>query len=81
MPSIVAINEKWSFTQVGGGEANAAGEWNPLSQFPTSAHAELVKAGKIPDPFVGLNEWEVQCELPLSERLVSSTLTLCLPFL
>ncbi|KAG8980228.1 hypothetical protein FRB93_009335 [Tulasnella sp. JGI-2019a] len=60
MPSTIAINDDWSFTQVGGGPANAAGEWTPVSQFPTSTHAELVKSGKIPDPFVGLNEWEVQ---------------------
>ncbi|KAG8871660.1 hypothetical protein FRB97_008399 [Tulasnella sp. 331] len=60
MPAVVAINEDWSFTQVGGGKANAVGEWTPVSQFPTTTHAELVKSGKIPDPFVGLNEWEVQ---------------------
>ncbi|KAG8949951.1 hypothetical protein FRC00_007912, partial [Tulasnella sp. 408] len=60
MPSILPINQNWSFTQVGGGEANADGEWIPVSQFPTSTHAELVKLKKIPDPFVGLHEWDVQ---------------------
>ncbi|KAG8894478.1 hypothetical protein FRC01_012935, partial [Tulasnella sp. 417] len=62
MPSILPINQNWSFTQVGGGEVNADGEWIPASQFPTSTHAELLKLKKIPDPFVGLNEWDVQCK-------------------
>ncbi|KAG8934637.1 hypothetical protein FRC02_009581 [Tulasnella sp. 418] len=60
MPSSIPINQNWSFTQVGGGQVNADGEWIPVSKFPTTAHAELIKLGKIPDPFVGLNEWEVQ---------------------
>ncbi|KAG8907051.1 hypothetical protein FRB99_005428 [Tulasnella sp. 403] len=59
MPSRIAINENWAFTQVGGGEVNADGEWIRVSKFPTSAHAELVKLGRIPDPFVGLQEWDV----------------------
>ncbi|KAG8986593.1 hypothetical protein FRB90_003901, partial [Tulasnella sp. 427] len=60
MPSVLPINQNWSFTQVGGGEANADGEWIPVSQFPTSTHAELIKLKKIPDPFIGLHEWDVQ---------------------
>ncbi|KAF8812399.1 glycoside hydrolase family 2 protein [Phlegmacium glaucopus] len=44
----------WSFTQVG------VGEWLPVSSFPTTVHVELLKLKKIPDPFVGLHEWDVQ---------------------
>lgn len=50
----------WSFTQVGVGEANKIGEWLPVSSFPTTVHVELLKLKKIPDPFVGLQEWDVQ---------------------
>ncbi|CUA77413.1 beta-mannosidase [Rhizoctonia solani] len=53
----------WSFTQVGKrGETSvtAEDEWIPTSTFPTSVHVELIKLGKIPDPYIGLNEWDVQ---------------------
>ncbi|KAG6888821.1 hypothetical protein C0992_007435 [Termitomyces sp. T32_za158] len=50
----------WSFTQVGGGAGTQNGEWLPISKFPTSVHVELLKLKKIPDPFIGLNEWDVQ---------------------
>ncbi|KAG9317520.1 hypothetical protein JVU11DRAFT_1726 [Chiua virens] len=36
------------------------GEWLAVSEFPTTVHVELLKARRIPDPFLGLNEWEVQ---------------------
>ncbi|QRV76379.1 beta-mannosidase [Ceratobasidium sp. AG-Ba] len=38
----------------------AKDEWIPTSTFPTSVHVELIKLGKIPDPYIGLNEWDVQ---------------------
>jgi len=63
MPTVAYINKNWSFTQVGGGPANGVDEWIPASSFPTSSYAELVKLGKIPDPFVGLNELDVQCKV------------------
>jgi hypothetical protein len=44
------LNENWSFTQVGGGEGTQDGEWLECSEFPTSAHVELLKLKKIPDP-------------------------------
>jgi len=51
----------WSFTQVGVDHAkNIIGEWLPVSSFPTTVHVELLKLKKIPDPFVGLHEWDVQ---------------------
>lgn len=57
----VPLDTNWVFAQLGGGEANKDGEWLTASKAPTSVHAELLKLKKIPDPFVGLNEWEVQC--------------------
>ncbi|KAF5322547.1 hypothetical protein D9619_000300 [Psilocybe cf. subviscida] len=50
----------WSFTQVGGGEGTKDGEWLGVSTFPTTVHVELLKLKKIPDPFIGLHEWDVQ---------------------
>ncbi|KAH7345103.1 beta-mannosidase [Rhizoctonia solani] len=53
----------WSFTQVGERDeasVTAKDEWIPTSAFPTSIHVELIKLGKIPDPYIGLNEWDVQ---------------------
>ncbi len=44
------INNGWSFTQIGGGEATKDGEWLSVKQFPTTVHVELLKYGKIPDP-------------------------------
>ncbi|KAG8705027.1 hypothetical protein FRC08_001891 [Ceratobasidium sp. 394] len=63
MPASIPIHSGWSFTQVGQrGDASvtAPGEWLPTSTFPTSVHVELIKLGKIPDPYIGLNEWDVQ---------------------
>jgi hypothetical protein len=55
------LHEDWSFTQIGGGDGTQDGEWLPVTNFPTSVHVELLKLKRIADPFVGLNEWEVQC--------------------
>ncbi|KAF9058147.1 glycoside hydrolase family 2 protein [Panaeolus papilionaceus] len=52
--------EEWSFTQVGGGDGTKDGEWLQVSSFPTTVHVELLKLKRIPDPFVGLHEWDVQ---------------------
>ena len=35
--------------------------WSPARKFPSEIHVELLKAGRIPDPFVGFNEHQVQC--------------------
>ncbi|KAF8913858.1 beta-mannosidase [Gymnopilus junonius] len=50
----------WSFTQVGGGEGTKDGEWLDVSSFPTTVHVELLKLNRIPDPFVGLHEWDAE---------------------
>ncbi|KZT13063.1 glycoside hydrolase family 2 protein [Laetiporus sulphureus 93-53] len=57
------LHEGWSFTQVGSANWNGAvkaGEWLPVHEFPTTVHVELLKHKRIPDPFVGLHEWDVQ---------------------
>ncbi|KAF5387820.1 hypothetical protein D9615_000372 [Tricholomella constricta] len=58
--SITRFLQDWSFTQIGGGEGTKDGEWLQTSEFPTSVHVELLKLRRIPDPFVGLHEWDVQ---------------------
>ncbi|KAF8639454.1 hypothetical protein AX16_010309 [Volvariella volvacea WC 439] len=50
----------WSFTQIGGGDGTKDGEWLKVSCFPTTVHVELLKLKRIPDPFIGLHEWDVQ---------------------
>ncbi|KAH9891930.1 glycoside hydrolase [Cubamyces lactineus] len=35
-------------------------DWSPATSFPSEIHVELVKAKRIPDPFVGFNEHAVQ---------------------
>ncbi|TEB30224.1 beta-mannosidase [Coprinellus micaceus] len=52
--------ENWFFTQVNGGEGTAKDEWLPVTSFPTTVHVELLNLKKIPDPFIGLHEWDVQ---------------------
>ncbi|EIN10923.1 glycoside hydrolase family 2 protein [Punctularia strigosozonata HHB-11173 SS5] len=54
------IEDGWHFTQRGGGLGTKDGEWIAVSQFPTTVHVELLTLRRIPDPFIGLNEWEVQ---------------------
>ncbi|KAI0036030.1 glycoside hydrolase family 2 protein [Vararia minispora EC-137] len=54
------LHENWLFTQIGGGDGTLKDEWLPTTSFPTSVHVELLKAKRIPDPFIGLHEWDVQ---------------------
>lgn len=35
--------------------------WTPALTFPSEVHIELLKRGKIPDPYVAFNEHAVQC--------------------
>lgn len=50
----------WSFRAVGGGQAPAGfDEWMP-AVVPGCVHTDLLRAGKIPDPFVGTNEKDLQ---------------------
>ncbi|KAI0268237.1 glycoside hydrolase family 2 protein [Gloeopeniophorella convolvens] len=61
MSSVIRpLNKNWSFTQVGGGQGTEDGQWLETSTFPTSVHVELIHLKKVPDPFVGLHEWDVQ---------------------
>ncbi|KAL5507967.1 hypothetical protein ACEPAH_5585 [Sanghuangporus vaninii] len=59
------LNKNWNFTQAGDGEKKID-EWIPCKYFPTSVHVELRDADgdhskyAIPDPFIGLQEWDVQ---------------------
>ncbi|KAI0650246.1 glycoside hydrolase family 2 protein [Trametes meyenii] len=54
------LHDGWTFTQVGGGDVVKEGEWLPVKNFPTTVHVELLDQKKIPDPFIGLQEWDVQ---------------------
>ncbi|RDX53645.1 glycoside hydrolase family 2 protein [Lentinus brumalis] len=54
------LHEGWTFTQVGGGQVMKEGEWLPVQHFPTTVHVELLGYKRIPDPFIGLHEWDVQ---------------------
>ncbi|KAJ3532447.1 hypothetical protein NM688_g7423 [Phlebia brevispora] len=64
MTSLISkeIHEGWTFKKVTSGGDNyvKVGEEFQVQQFPTTVHVELLKQGKIPNPFVGLHEWDVQ---------------------
>lgn len=51
-----SLNLNWEFKQVG---AVGVPEWTdgflPVSQFPTNVHLDLIKHGKIPDPYLKSN--------------------------
>lgn len=55
------LTSGWEFKQVG---AVGVPEWEdgflPVAQFPTNVHLDLMKHGKIPDPYIGTNEYDVQ---------------------
>lgn len=60
-----ALNTGWEFKQVGAvGVPDPSDEFLPVAQFPTNIHLDLMVHEKIPDPFIGLNEYKVQwvCE-------------------
>ena len=42
-------------------EPRRSSSWAPAREFPSEIHVELIKSGRIPDPFVGFNEHQVQC--------------------
>ncbi|KAI6034165.1 glycoside hydrolase family 2 protein [Pisolithus microcarpus] len=60
MSAVRSLHDDWIFTQVGGGQGTRCGEWLPVNRFPTTVHVELLRLERIPDPFLGMNEWEVQ---------------------
>jgi beta-mannosidase len=52
----------WEFSRVASEtEPDVTEEWASC-KVPTSVQVELIKAGKIADPYKGLNEWDCQCE-------------------
>ncbi|TBU32964.1 glycoside hydrolase family 2 protein [Dichomitus squalens] len=54
------LHDGWTFTQLGKSQVLKEGEWLPVKSFPTTVHVELLGYKRIPDPFVGLHEWDVQ---------------------
>lgn len=62
----IELNTDWQFTQLSSSgpeePVTKTDEWLAASKFPTNVHSELIKLKKIPDPFVGLQEHDVQCE-------------------
>src|SRR6187402_2655792 len=55
------LNSGWEFKQVDAvGVPKSVEEFLPVSQFPTNVHLDLLAHNKIPDPFIGLNEYKVQ---------------------
>jgi beta-mannosidase len=69
-PSIVVeVASKFQFEPT---ESSTESDWTPASTFPSEIHVELLKAGRIPDPYVGANEHEVQCELQSSNGFANS---------
>lgn len=47
MCKTTTLNQDWKFAQL---SEQTADDWLPVTQFPTSVHVELLKAGRIPDP-------------------------------
>lgn len=56
MPSKIPVDKGWDYAQLGPSQT----EWTACESFPTSVHVELLKAGKIPDPYIAMHEWDVQ---------------------
>ncbi|KAJ5919123.1 hypothetical protein N7466_010066 [Penicillium verhagenii] len=55
------ITTGWEFKQVGAvGVPEWTGGFLSVAQFPTNVHLDLMKHNKIPDPYIGLNEHDVQ---------------------
>ncbi|TVY35987.1 Beta-mannosidase B [Lachnellula subtilissima] len=55
------LDAGWEFKQVGAiGVPEPQDEFLPVAQFPTNIHLDLMAHNKIPDPFIGLNEYKVQ---------------------
>jgi beta-mannosidase len=53
----IPLNQNWSFKQ---GGPNAESLWYPANNLPTEIHRDLLKNGKIPDPYCDLNELSVR---------------------
>lgn len=72
MPSTTELKNGWTYSQVRSETTpDVQEDWQECS-IPTSVHVELKNAGKIPDPYKGLNEWACQCGC-LGNRAFTST--------
>jgi beta-mannosidase len=59
--SRIELNTGWEFKQVGAiGVPEPTDEFASVAQFPTNIHLDLELHKRIPDPFMGLNEYKVQ---------------------
>ncbi|KAH6900460.1 family 2 glycosyl hydrolase [Thelonectria olida] len=54
--SVTAIDKNWHFKQ----SSHQDSSYLPVAQFPTNVHLDLLHHKKIPDPFIGKNELQVQ---------------------
>ncbi|KAH7273436.1 hypothetical protein MRS44_001674 [Fusarium solani] len=54
--TVTPIDQNWQFKQAKDDDAS----YLSVAQFPTNVHLDLLHHGKIPDPFIGKNENEVQ---------------------
>ncbi|KAF4976258.1 hypothetical protein FZEAL_7047 [Fusarium zealandicum] len=54
--SVIPINQNWHFKEA----TKEDDSYLPVAQFPTNVHLDLLHHKKIPDPFIGKNELEVQ---------------------
>ncbi|KAI0717520.1 glycoside hydrolase [Cerioporus squamosus] len=61
---VTSISQNWSWKQRDASIESVLDEvhssWSPATSFPSEVHVELLKAGRIPDPFLGFNEHDVQ---------------------
>lgn len=60
--TVTKLDSGWEFKQAAGSAAvrEGCGEFLPVAQFPTNVHLDLLAHKLIPDPFMGLNENDVQ---------------------
>ncbi|OAQ81177.1 beta-mannosidase [Purpureocillium lilacinum] len=52
----IELSSGWTFKQTDEGED----AWAPVAKVPTVSHLDLMANGRIPDPFLGLNELDVE---------------------
>ncbi|KAI0738846.1 glycoside hydrolase [Daedaleopsis nitida] len=63
--NVAPISQNWSWKERDTAVASVVDEvgaasWTTATTFPSEVHVELLRAGRIPDPFLGFNEHEVQ---------------------
>ncbi|GJJ07590.1 hypothetical protein Clacol_001793 [Clathrus columnatus] len=65
MATVRTLDKNWKFALLR--DQKPVDQWHSILEIPTSVHVELLKADKIPDPFVGSNEWDVQSIIGIGE--------------